>query len=133
VKNGDGSADVKPIAHLYKTQVYALARHMGLPDEICGATPTTDTYSLPQGRTSSISRCRMPDGHRVVGAEPRPGCGRARQRARITEVQAQHVYNDIEAKRRTSATCTRGRAGGASRRTVSLIRAGAGQRAGANR
>ncbi|MDH5766919.1 MAG: NAD(+) synthase, partial [Gammaproteobacteria bacterium] len=32
VKNGDGSADVKPIAHLYKTQVYAMARHLGLPE-----------------------------------------------------------------------------------------------------
>jgi NAD+ synthase len=50
VKNGDGSADVKPIAHLYKTQVYALATHLGLPPSICGATPTTDTYSLPQGQ-----------------------------------------------------------------------------------
>jgi len=50
VKNGDGSADVKPIAHLYKTQVYALARHFGLPEEICTARPTTDTYSLPQGQ-----------------------------------------------------------------------------------
>jgi len=50
VKNGDGSADVKPIAHLYKTQVYALARHMELPEEICSATPTTDTYSLQQGQ-----------------------------------------------------------------------------------
>jgi NAD+ synthase len=50
VKNGDGSADVKPIAHLYKTQVYALARHLALPPEICDTTPTTDTYSLPQGQ-----------------------------------------------------------------------------------
>lgn len=50
VKNGDGSADVKPIAHLYKTQVYAVARHLGLPDRICDAAPTTDTYSLPQGQ-----------------------------------------------------------------------------------
>lgn len=50
VKNGDGSADLKPIAHLYKTQVYALARHLGLPDEICTAVPTTDTYSLEQGQ-----------------------------------------------------------------------------------
>ncbi|RLW68173.1 MAG: NAD(+) synthase, partial [gamma proteobacterium symbiont of Stewartia floridana] len=50
VKNGDGSADVKPIAHLYKTQVYALAKHLGLPDSICDAIPTTDTYSLPQGQ-----------------------------------------------------------------------------------
>src|SRR5690606_32591843 len=50
VKNGDGSADVKPIAHLYKTQVYAMARALGLPDEIPSAVPTTDTYSLPQGQ-----------------------------------------------------------------------------------
>ena len=48
VKNGDGAADLKPIAHLYKTQVYALARHLGIPDEICNAAPTTDTYSLQQ-------------------------------------------------------------------------------------
>ena len=50
VKNGDGAADLKPIAHLYKTQVYALARHLGIPDEICNAAPTTDTYSLQQGQ-----------------------------------------------------------------------------------
>ena len=50
VKNGDGSADIKPIAHLYKTQVYALAEALGLPDAICNAVPTTDTYSLPQSQ-----------------------------------------------------------------------------------
>ena len=50
VKNGDGSADIKPIAHLYKTQVYALAHHLDLPEEICNAIPSTDTYSLPQGQ-----------------------------------------------------------------------------------
>jgi NAD+ synthase len=50
VKNGDGAADIKPIAHLYKTQVYAMARHLRVPDEICNALPTTDTYSLPQGQ-----------------------------------------------------------------------------------
>ena len=50
VKNGDGAADLKPIAHLYKTQVYAMARHLGIPEEICTAAPTTDTYSLQQGQ-----------------------------------------------------------------------------------
>ena len=50
VKNGDGAADLKPIAHLYKTQVYALARHLGIAEEICNAAPTTDTYSLQQGQ-----------------------------------------------------------------------------------
>ena len=49
VKNGDGSADVKPIAHLYKSQVYGMARHLGLPERVCAAIPTTDTYSLSQG------------------------------------------------------------------------------------
>ena len=48
VKGGDGLADVKPIAHLYKTQVYALADALGVPRGITSRTPTTDTYSLPQ-------------------------------------------------------------------------------------
>jgi len=48
VKGGDGLADVKPIAHLYKTQVYELAEFLGVPAEIRSRTPTTDTYSLPQ-------------------------------------------------------------------------------------
>jgi NAD+ synthase len=48
VKNGDGAADIKPIAHLYKTQVYAIAEALGVPEEIRRRPPTTDTWSLPQ-------------------------------------------------------------------------------------
>lgn len=48
VKGGDGLADLKPIAHLYKTQVYQLADALGIPSSITSRTPTTDTYSLPQ-------------------------------------------------------------------------------------
>jgi NAD+ synthase len=48
VKNGDGAADVKPIAHLYKSQVYQLAEHLGVPPEVCSRPPTTDTYSMAQ-------------------------------------------------------------------------------------
>lgn len=50
VKNGDGAADLKPIAHLYKTQVYEVARYLGVPDEIQRRPPTTDTYSLQQSQ-----------------------------------------------------------------------------------
>ncbi len=50
VKGGDGAADIKPIAHLYKSQVYQLADFLGVPDEIRRRVPTTDTYSLPQGQ-----------------------------------------------------------------------------------
>jgi len=50
VKNGDGAADFKPIAHLYKSQVFQLAAHLGVPDEIQRRPPTTDTYSLEQSQ-----------------------------------------------------------------------------------
>jgi NAD+ synthase len=45
VKYGDGGADIKPIAHLFKTQVFQLAAFLGVPEEIQKRTPTTDTYS----------------------------------------------------------------------------------------
>jgi NAD+ synthase len=48
VKYGDGGADVKPIAHLFKTQVYQLAEFLGVPEDIRKRTPTTDTYSAEQ-------------------------------------------------------------------------------------
>jgi len=50
VKLGDGAADIKPIAHLYKSQVYQLAEYLGVPEEIRKRRPTTDTYSLSQGQ-----------------------------------------------------------------------------------
>ena len=45
VKWGDGGADMKPIAHLFKMQVYQIAEYIGVPKEIIKRTPTTDTYS----------------------------------------------------------------------------------------
>jgi len=48
VKHGDGGADIMPIAHLYKSQVYQLAEYLGVPEEIIKRTPTTDTYTAEQ-------------------------------------------------------------------------------------
>lgn len=50
VKNGDGAADFKPIAHLYKSQVVKLGFHLGVPEEVLRRPPTTDTYSLEQSQ-----------------------------------------------------------------------------------
>jgi NAD+ synthase len=48
VKHGDGGVDIMPIGHLYKTQVYQLAKALDVPREILQRTPTTDTYSAEQ-------------------------------------------------------------------------------------
>ena len=48
VKFGDGGVDLKPIVHLFKTQVYQLAGQLGIPEEIIIRTPTSDTYSAEQ-------------------------------------------------------------------------------------
>ncbi len=104
VKNGDGAADIKPIAHLYKTQVYLLARHLGLPESVCSAPPTTDTYSLPQGQDEfyfSLPHQQMDlalwaHNHGRSVAELAEAIG-------ISPAHAQAVYQDIEAKRRATA------------------------------
>jgi NAD+ synthase len=103
VKNGDGAADIKPIAHLYKTQVYALARHLGLPDEVCNAKPTTDTYSLAQGQDEfyfalpyqQMDLALWAHNHGVAADELAKALG-------LSESQALAVYADIEAKRRAT-------------------------------
>jgi len=104
VKNGDGSADVKPIAHLYKSQVYALAHHLKLPEEICSAIPTTDTYSLPQGQDEfyfALPYQQLDDALSAYNHNvPAPALG---EFLGLDAARAAHIYRDIEAKRRTTA------------------------------
>lgn len=104
VKNGDGSADVKPIAHLYKTQIYAMARHLGLPEEICASRPTSDTYSLPQGQDEfffalpcdQVDLALWAHDHRFPHAALAYALG-------VSGELAERIYRDIEAKRRAGA------------------------------
>lgn len=103
VKNGDGSADVKPIAHLYKSQVYSLAPHLGLPPEICAATPTTDTYSLPQGQDEFYFT--LPYGQMdmaLLAYNAGVPAAEAARQVGLTRERMEFVYKDIEAKRRTT-------------------------------
>jgi NAD+ synthase len=103
VKNGDGSADLKPIAHLYKSQVYALARHMKLPDDICNAIPTTDTYSLAQGQDEFYFALPYQQMDLALWALNNGRSAAELAKAlKLTEQQAANVYGDIEAKRRTT-------------------------------
>jgi NAD+ synthase len=103
VKQGDGSADFKPIAHLYKTQVYALAEHLGIPEEIRSRPPTTDTYSLSQTQEEFyfalpydlMDLCLYAHDHDVPAEEAAPVLG-------LDVEQVSRVYRDIESKRRAT-------------------------------
>ncbi|HLA77986.1 MAG TPA: NAD(+) synthase [Vicinamibacteria bacterium] len=103
VKHGDGAADFKPIAHLYKTQVFALAEHLGVPSEIRNRPPTTDTYSLAQTQEEFyfalpyplMDLCLWAHNHQLPAEEAAPVLG-------LTPDQMERVYRDIEAKRRAS-------------------------------
>lgn len=103
VKNGDGSADVKPIAHLYKSQVYGMARHLGLPARVCDAVPTTDTYSLAQGQDEFYFALPYREMDLALWAleHGRPAEELAAALS-ITVAQAEAVYVDIGNKRRTT-------------------------------
>jgi NAD+ synthase len=100
VKNGDGSADFKPIAHLYKSQVYQLAGYLGVPEEIRRRPPTTDTYSLQQSQEEfyfalpyqKMDLCLYARDHGVPAAEAAPVLD-------LTPEQVEHAYKMIDAKR----------------------------------
>lgn len=103
VKNGDGAADVKPIAHLYKSQVYALAAHLGIPQEIRSRPPTTDTYSLEQTQEEfyfSLPYDRM--DLCLYGLNNALPAEEVAAAAGLTATEVQRVWTDIAAKRRAT-------------------------------
>ncbi|MBI5534525.1 MAG: NAD(+) synthase [Deltaproteobacteria bacterium] len=103
VKNGDGAADVKPIAHLYKSQVYQLAEYLGVPDEVRRRPPTTDTYSAPQSQDEfyfalphrEMDLCLYARNNGVQADQVAPVVG-------LTPEQVERVYRDIDGKREAS-------------------------------
>jgi NAD+ synthase len=103
VKGGDGLADVKPIAHLYKSQVYQLASYLRIPTAITSRQPTTDTFSLPQSQEEFYYK--MPtailDQLLLARNEGRPASEVA-QEIGFTVEQAERAYSEIDQKRVTT-------------------------------
>ncbi len=103
VKNGDGAADIKPIAHLYKTQVYQLAQVLDVPEEIRLRPPTTDTYAMPQSQEEfyfSLPYDRMDLClYAVDNGLPPEAVSAALQ---LSVEQIRRVFADIAAKRRVA-------------------------------
>lgn len=104
VKNGDGSADIKPIAHLYKTQVYKLADYLGIPASIATAKPTTDTYSMEQGQDEFYFALPYQQMDIALWAlNNKIPSNELAEELGISQDQAEFVYKDIETKRKTTA------------------------------
>jgi NAD+ synthase len=100
VKLGDGAGDIKPIAHLYRTQVHAMAAFLGVPDAVRARPSTSDTYPLPQSVEEGyfavpweqLDLCLYAKNHRLPVAAVARATG-------LTEEQVQRVYRDIDQKR----------------------------------
>jgi NAD+ synthase len=103
VKGGDGLADVKPIAHLYKSQVYQLAESLGVPPAIRERTPTTDTYSLPQTQEEFFFSLPLDTLDLVLQARNagRDAAEVAREFGYRPE-QIERAYRQVEHKRRVT-------------------------------
>jgi NAD+ synthase len=94
---------VKPIAHLYKTQVYQLADYLGVPSTITSRPPTTDTFSLPQSQEEFYYNMPTRTLDVVLHArnEGRPASEIADE-VGFTVEQMQRAYGDIDQKRVTT-------------------------------
>ncbi len=108
VRGGDGLADLKPIAHLYKSQVYRLAAHLGVPQEIQDQPPSTDTYTLEQSQEEfyyalpygMLDKALFAYTNGVSEEAAARGLG-------LTPMQMARVYKDIALKRRASSRILR--------------------------
>jgi NAD+ synthase len=104
VKLGDGAADVKPIASLYKSQVCALAAHLGVPASIVQREPTTDTYSLAQSQEDFYFQVPYRTLDLLLWAKnnnvPIEECARV---LGLSTSQVERVWQDIAQKRRSTA------------------------------
>jgi NAD+ synthase len=103
VKNGDGSADVKPIAELYKTQVYRLAAALDIPEEIRTRIPTTDTYPLAQEQEEFYFALPYESMDLALYARTnRYPPERLASAIGVSEADAVRIYRDIDLKRRVA-------------------------------
>ncbi len=103
VKYGDGGLDVSPIVHLFKSQVYQLAKYLDIPEEIQQRVPTSDTYSA--GSTQEEFFFRLP--FRILdtiwrGMELGYSPDEIASALNLTPEQVNRVMDDIQRKQRTT-------------------------------
>jgi len=103
VKYGDGGADLKPIVHLFKTQVYQLAKYLCIPEEIARRIPTADTYSAEATQTEFFFGVEFELLDLIwAGLEHGFSVPEVATCLNLAEKQIERVYNDIKQKQRST-------------------------------
>ena len=103
VKYGDGGADIKPIAHLFKTQVFQMANYLDVPEEIRKRTPTTDTYSAEQTQEEFFYRVPFEILDRVwFGWEQGIPSKKIAETLELTEENVESIIHDTQRKIKTT-------------------------------
>jgi NAD+ synthase len=104
VKYGDGGVDLRPIIHLFKTQVYRLAEYLDVPAEIRTRPSTSDTYSAHQSQEEFFFRLPFDVmdllWYAMEHGVPAPEVAQAMD---LTEGQVQAAFDDFARKARTTA------------------------------
>ena len=103
VKYGDGGADTKPIAHLYKTQVFQLAEYLGVPSGIRERTPTTDTYPSEQTQEEFFFGLKFETMDLLwIGKEKGFKSEEVAEVMGLTSEQVERVWKDLDQKEKTT-------------------------------
>jgi NAD+ synthase len=99
VKFGDGGVDIEPIVHLYKMQVYQLAKYLKIIPEIIEGSPSPDTFSFPV--TDEEMYFRIPYNQLdllLYAWENRIPISEVSTVMNLTEDQIQRVFRDLISK-----------------------------------
>ncbi len=103
VKHGDGGVDIKPITHLFKSQVYQLAEYLDVPQEIRQRPPTSDTYSAPSTQQEFFFRLPFETMDLLWYAqEHHVPVSDVAQIMNLTEAQVQRAFDDFTRKQQTT-------------------------------
>lgn len=103
VKYGDGGVDVRPITHLYKTQIYQLARFLDVPEEIQRRPPTTDTYSARSTQQEFFFRLPFETMDLLWYAQENSvPVSEVSKVMELNEQQVQRAFTDFSRKSRTT-------------------------------
>lgn len=103
VKYGDSGSDLRPIRHLFKTQVYQIADYLEIPEEIRKRTPTSDTYSAEQSQEEFFFRLPFELLDRIwFGWEKGIETSEIAVALKLKVEQVENVINDIKRKKQTT-------------------------------